>query len=75
MLKAEIKPGGEYAVREKRTPGVPFQRVRILEHVRGNKWKAQWIDPNPGLVDYIESGQLIVPWKEHKDFLALSRNS
>jgi hypothetical protein len=25
--------------------------------------------PHPGLVDYIESGQLIVPWKEHKSFL------
>ena len=69
MLKSEIKPGSEYAVREKRTHGTPFQRVRIIEHVRANKWKAKWVGPNPGLVDYIESGQLIVPWKEHKAFL------
>jgi len=69
MLKCEIRPGTDYAVREKRARGVPFQRVRIIEHARGNKWKAKWIDPNPGLVDYIESGQLIVPWKEHKAFL------
>jgi len=59
----------EYALREKRTPGTPFQRVRIVEHVRRNKWKVEWIDPNPGLMDYVESGQLIVPWKEHKAFL------
>jgi hypothetical protein len=69
MLKSEIKPGTDYAVREKRVRGFPFQRVRIVEHVRGNKWKAKWIDPNAGLVDYIGSGQLIVPWREHKAFL------
>lgn len=55
MLKSEIKPGVEYALREKRVPGSPFQRVRIIGHLRGNKWKAEWIDPNPGLTDYIES--------------------
>jgi hypothetical protein len=69
MLKAEIKPGLQYAVREKREPGTPFQRVRILEHIRGNKWKAEWIEPNPGLIDYVESGQLIVPWKQRRPFL------
>jgi hypothetical protein len=69
MLKAEIKPGKEYAFREKRIHGSPLQRVRIIEHVRGNKWKVEWIDPNPGLVHYVESGQLIVPWKEQKAFL------
>jgi hypothetical protein len=69
VLKADIRPGLEYAFREKRATGVPFQRVRILEHLRGNKWKAEWIDPNPGLVHYVESAQLIVAWKEHKAFL------
>jgi hypothetical protein len=69
MLKSEIKTGTDHAVREKRMRGFPFQRLRIVEHVRGNKWKAKWIDPNAGLVDYIESGQLIVPWREHKAFL------
>ncbi len=75
MLKCEIKLGTEYALREKRTLGTPFQRVRIIEHVRGNKWKAKWIDPNSGLVDYVESGQLIVPWKEHKAFLKDEENA
>src|SRR5882672_9400099 len=69
VLKADITPGLEYAFREKRATGVPFQRVQILEHLRGNKWKAEWIDPNPGLVHYVESAQLIVAWKEHKAFL------
>ena len=54
MLKSEIKPRTEYAMREKRTPGTPSQRVRIIEHVRGNKWKPEWIDPNPGLIHYVE---------------------
>ena len=69
MLKSEIQPGVEYALREKRAIGAPFQRVRILEHIRKNKWKAKWIEPNPGLLDYVESGQLIVRWKEQKAFL------
>src|SRR5215470_12857504 len=32
MLKSEIKPGA----------GIPFQ------HIRGNKWKPEWIEPNLG---------------------------
>jgi hypothetical protein len=67
MWKAHIKPGNEYALREKLKSQV--QHVRILEHVRGNRWKAEWIDPNPGLVHYVESGQLIAPWKQLKAFL------
>ena len=68
MSKSEIKPGLEYAMREKRLPGTPFQRIKIVEHIRGNRWKAEWIEPNPGLIHYVESGQLIVPWKGHKAF-------
>jgi hypothetical protein len=69
MLKSGIKPGTEYALREKRVPRSELQRVRIIEHIRGNKWKAEWIQPNPGLVHYVESGQLVAPWREHKAFL------
>ena len=58
MLKAEIQPGEAYAIREIRSPGTPLQHIRILQHVRGSKWKAEWIDPNPGLVDYVESKDL-----------------
>lgn len=69
MDKSEIKVGRHYAFREKRQPGVPFQQIRILEHIRGRKWKAEWIDPNQGLVDYIDSKQLVVAWKDRKAFL------
>jgi hypothetical protein len=43
--------------------------VRVIQHARGTKWRAEWVEPSPGLVDYVESGQLVVPWKEHKAFL------
>jgi hypothetical protein len=69
MWKDEIIVGKDYALREKRLPGVPFQRVKILEHVRGSKWKAEWVDPNPGLVDYVASSLLVVPWKDAKAYL------
>lgn len=36
MLKSQIKPGTEYAFREQRAPGTPFQRVRIIQHTRDN---------------------------------------
>jgi len=69
MIKAEIIPRTDYALREKSAPDAPLQRVRIIEHIRGNKWKAEWVDPNPGLIDYVESGHLICRWKDHKAFL------
>jgi hypothetical protein len=69
VLKSEIIPNKEYAARERRMKGAAIQHVRVLAHVRGNKWKVEWIDPNPGLVDYLESGQLIAPWKERRAFL------
>jgi hypothetical protein len=37
--------------------------------IRGGKWKAEWVDPNPGLVHNVESQNLIVPWRELKAFL------
>lgn len=69
MLKSEIKPRTEYGFRDVRKIGTPLERVRVIEHIRGNKWKAEWIQPNPGLVHYVESGQLVCPWREHKAFL------
>jgi len=50
-----------------------LERVRVIEHVRRNKWKVQWIDPNPGLVDYVETKQLMVQWKDRKAFLQEDR--
>ena len=69
MQKSEIKPKTEYAFREKRVPGSPIERVRVIEHIRGNKWKTEWMEPNPGLIHYAESAQLVCPWKERRAFL------
>ena len=69
MQKSEIHVGKEYALREGRNPDAPIQRIKIIKHIRGRKWKAKWIDPNPGLEDYIETQNLLVPWKELKSFL------
>lgn len=55
-------------MREGKGADAPLQRVKIIQHVRGKKWKAEWIDPNPGLVDYVESQNLVVRWKEQKAF-------
>ena len=73
MEESEIRPNTEYAFREKRSSGTPLERVRVIEHVRRNKWKVQWIDPNPGLVDYVETKQLMVQWKDRKAFLQEDR--
>ena len=69
MQKSEIKLGEEYLLREARSPDTAIQRVRVLQHVRGKKWKAEWIEPNPGLVDYVESQNLLVRWKDRKAYL------
>ena len=69
MQKSEIRAGQEYTLREARSHDAPLRRVRILQHVRGKKWKAQWIDPNPGLVEYVESQDLLCFWKERKAVL------
>ncbi len=69
MQKSEIKIGEEYALRETLKPNEPFQHVKILQHIRRNKWRAEWIEPNPGLLDYIESQHLVVRWKDRKAFL------
>ena len=47
----------------------PYCSPIRIQHTRGTKWRAEWIDPSPGLIDYVDSGQLIIPWKEHKAFL------
>jgi hypothetical protein len=69
--KSWIQPGLEYAFREKRVPRAKLERVRVLERVRKTKWKAEWIEPNPGLVHYVDSRQLVSTWKDHKSFLKL----
>ena len=66
MQASEIKIAAEYALREPPRPGVAFQHVRVIEKVRAGRWKVEWIDPNPGLVDYVKSANLIAPWKQRR---------
>ena len=53
MDKNDIELGKHYAIREH--PNDDLQHVKIVESVRSGKWRAEWIDPNPGLVDYVAS--------------------
>jgi hypothetical protein len=59
----DIEIGTEYAFREPPRRGVPMQRVRVLAKAR-SKWKVEWIDPNPGLEDWVASKNLVAPWKQ-----------
>jgi hypothetical protein len=56
-------PPDSFAIHEHRIAGSPLQRVELLDHIRHNKWKVKWIDPNRGFVDYIEPAQIIVLWR------------
>jgi hypothetical protein len=69
MLNADLTPGQKYAFREKRVPLAPLQQIKLLKHVRGRKWQAKWIQPNAGLIDYVSTEQILVPWREHAAFL------
>lgn len=69
MLSVDLRPGTEYGFREKRIVGAPLHRIRLIEHTRRDKWKAKWIDPNAGLVDFVTTAQIVVPWREHKAYL------
>lgn len=73
MLAKDIVVGGEYGFRERARPGDHLDHVRVLEKAR-SKWRVEWIEPNPGLVEYAASKQLVVPWKERKGFLRDERN-
>ena len=74
MLNADLIPGQEYAFREKRIIGSPLHRVKLLKHIRGRKWQAKWIKPNPNLIDYLFTEQIIVPWKDQAVFLKEERD-
>ena len=74
MLNADLIPGQEYAFREKRIIGSPLHRVKLLKHIRGRKWQAKWIKPNPNLIDYLSTEQVMVPWKDQAAFLKEERD-
>jgi hypothetical protein len=73
--KSSIRPGEEYGVREPPRAGVELQHVKVIEHVRADKWRAEWIDPNPGLVDYIKSQNIVVAWTDRRALLSDERHA
>jgi hypothetical protein len=75
MESKDIVPGKEYAPREASVEGGEFQYVRAIERVRGSKWRVEWIEPNPGLVDYAKSIAFICPWSERKKVAKDERNA
>jgi hypothetical protein len=71
MDSASLTVGKLYAFREKRQPGVPFLKVKLLAKVgRGGKVQVRFEDgPFPGLEEYVHTRQLVVPWGERQAFL------
>jgi len=63
-----IHPGQEYGYRDSPKRRDDLQRVKVIEKVRA-KWKVEWVEPNPGLQDYVKSVQLVVPWGKRRAFL------
>ena len=70
MESSQMKIGRDYLYREKRAPGSPHQRVKLLAKVgRACKIRVRFIDgPFPGLEEYVHCGRIIVPWSESKAF-------
>ena len=68
MEQGKIEVGVEYGYREVPKQTEPLQRVKVIERAR-TKWKVEWIDPNPGLQDFIRGIHLVVKWSEKKSFL------
>jgi hypothetical protein len=73
MQAFQIEVGSEYGFRENPLRQAALQRVKVVDHIR-RKWKVQWISPNDGLVDYVRSAQLVVPWQDRTTFLADESN-
>jgi hypothetical protein len=69
MQASDIEIGVEYALREPPRSRVPFQRVPMLERVRGGQWSVEWIEPNVGLTDFVKSASLVTTWTQHKAYL------
>lgn len=43
-----------------------MDKVRVVERVRSGRWKVEWVEPNPGLVDYVKSINIICPWADRR---------
>jgi hypothetical protein len=75
MVYEELRCGEQYGFRERpRFEDAPLQCIQLLRHIRGRKWQARWIDTHPGLNDYINSAQIVIPWKDREAFLQEERD-
>jgi hypothetical protein len=75
MDKSSIKPGEQYGYRvAPRELGSDLHRIEVLDQVRPGRWKVKFLDdPNPGLVDYVRSGHIVVAWADREEVLADER--
>jgi hypothetical protein len=73
MPSFDIHTGQDYGYRDHPKRRDELQRVKVLEKVRA-KWKVEWVEPNPGLQDYVKSVQLVVPWGKRRAFLKDEEN-
>lgn len=71
MQTADLVEGAFYAFREKRTPGTPLLKVKLLAKVgrKGHVRIRYETGPHPGLEEYVATRQLVVPWVQQKAFL------
>ncbi len=65
----KIEIGREYGLREPAVAMAPLQHVRVLERVRPGRWRVEWLEPNAGLVGFVLSSNIVVPWAERDSFL------
>jgi hypothetical protein len=66
VLSTAIVPGKLYAVRE---PGQALRKAKAIELVRRGKWRVEFVDEDPPLIDYARAAHILCPWKEHKALL------
>lgn len=61
-----LEIGRRYAFREKRGPGQPMLKVKLVDKVgRKGKVKVRFEEgPHPGLEEYVSTRQIVVPWGE-----------
>src|SRR5438270_624981 len=71
MQTAALVEGRYYVFREKPRAGTPMLKVKLVEKVgRRGHVKIRFEDgPHPGLEEYINVRQLVVPWGERKALL------
>ncbi len=75
MLRDELRCGEKYGFRERPLfEDAPLQCIQLLKHIRGRKWQVRWIDTHPGLTDYVDSAQILIPWTERKAYLQEERD-